>query len=154
MDYLPYQSLLDSLNENTVVLTPNRRLAATLHKLYQEKQSSENKSAWKTPVIIPAATWIQLQWETLQNNPANTLPLLLNSAQENVLWEEVVKQVTEHSPLLRTSEAAHAAKSAWQLMQQWQASFDDARFDSSPDYLAFKQFAQHFKMRCEKNNWI
>lgn len=154
MTVLPYQTLLDNLNENTIVLTPNRRLAATLHKLYQEKQEHNNLYAWKTPVIIPAATWIQLQWETLQNNPDNTLPLLLNTVQESVLWEEVVNQITERSPLLRTSEAALAAKSAWQLMQQWQASFDDARFDSSPDYQAFKQFAQHFKMLCEKNNWI
>ena len=57
---------LQSLDQNTIVLTPNRRLAATLHKLYQQQQWAKGLISWQTPTILPIHHWFQqMRWQNL-----------------------------------------------------------------------------------------
>ncbi len=149
-----YNDLIDQYDEETILLTPNRRLAAVLQQIYQAHQVEKNLSVWKTPEIMPINLWLNQLWKALNTHPTETLPILLNSLQENYLWEKVVKIATENTPLLQLSETAHAAKAAWGLMQQWDISLDHPSFETTSDYFTFKKIALLFTEFCESNHWV
>src|SRR5262245_60902860 len=123
-DELHY-TFFENLNDDAVLLTPNRRLSAVLHKKYQQFQLQKNQQAWLTPSILPAATWLSLLWKEYTSLPICRSPaLLLNSAQEQCLWETILLDSEENEHLLQISETADLLKSAWGLLKQWQVDLN------------------------------
>src|SRR5579872_3712524 len=102
--------LFQHITSNTTLLTPNRRLSASLLKRYQQFQIAQQKSCWQTLDVLPFSSWLQRMWHdwAIQQNQT---PLLLNTHQEQVLWNEIVAQSPESSYLLQHSAAAELAKS-------------------------------------------
>lgn len=154
MNWHPYETLLQVIDEQTIVITPNRRLSAYLHKSYQQKQLQAQHTVWLTPTILPLLSWLQNLWKQLASDPHSDMPMLLNPLQENYLWEKIIAAQTEHTSLLQLSETAEAAKSAWNLIQQWQVNLNHPSFDQTEDYTTFKCFALKFRNACQKEHWI
>ena len=146
-----YQHLLSKLNSNSVVLTPNRRLAATVHKLYQQQQQ---QSYWLTPDILPLSTWVQRLWKEYTSKEFFKKPLLLTPTQEIFIWEKIINQSTRGTQLLRLSETAELARSAWNTLQQWEISLDAKIFETTQDYLALQYWGNEFITYCRQGNVI
>jgi len=142
------------MTPDTVILTPNRRLSATLHKLYQQQQLASNKTSWPNPQILPITTWIQFLWDDYTHKSLQSFPLLLNPAQEQFLWEKIILQTRDNAQLLQITETAEQAKSAWSLLKQWEVEIHHPLFQTSEDYLACMQWIKVFQQLCEENDWI
>ena len=98
------------------VVTPNRRLAQTLTREFDERQATSGRTVWESADILPIGAFLErLYEEALYSDIAAQLPLLLTAAQEQLLWEQVVEQ----SGLLSIAHTATQCRAAWQLCHAW-----------------------------------
>ena len=147
-----YKELFERINNNTVVLTANRRLALSLQEQYARVQSEAGKSVWPTSKILPLDEWLIQCWDELTSK--NVLPsrVILNPHQELFIWDRIVAESSLGQRTLYTRETAKQAKQTWQLCTQWQVDIND--FTQSEDTLAFQSWAKDFSEECRKNNYI
>lgn len=145
-------TLFNQLAPNTIILTPNRRLSATLHKLYQQYQLQQGLTVWETPTIMPISTWLQRTWLDYTRTQFADAPLLLNPQQEQYVWETVLTQAKETNQLLQIAETAELAKSAYGLLQQWQVDLNQPIFQSSDDYQALRTWIDEYHRHCRHLN--
>lgn len=148
------EHIFQQINTNTTIVTPNRRLSATLHKLYQAYQLEEKKSHWETPDILPINNWIQRLWHEYANSDFNVKHHQLNSMQEQFIWEDIISHTKENSQLLLASETASMIKSAWHLLKQWQVDINHPAFQAVDNYATFVTWATQFEKKCQEKNWI
>jgi ATP-dependent helicase/nuclease subunit B len=146
--------LFEAITQQTTVLTPNRRLAATLYKLFNAYQTEQGKKIWFTPDILPAASWIQRQWSDYTAKNFLPAPLLLNSTQERFLWEKTIAESKQSESLLQVAETAELARAAWGLLRQWQVDLQQPVFKSAEDYIAMLQWAEQFQQYCMAQNYL
>ncbi|MCW5583082.1 MAG: hypothetical protein KIT56_04220, partial [Gammaproteobacteria bacterium] len=148
-----YYIYFQQINTETTVLTPNRRLSAIFHKLYRQYQLEQQHELWETPTILPVSSWIHQLWSDHADNTFSSL-FLLNSVQEHYLWEKILTHEKSNEQLLQISETAELAKSAWNLLRQWQVDINHPCFNASDDYSALRKWAIAFQQDCEKHCWI
>jgi ATP-dependent helicase/nuclease subunit B len=114
------------------VVTPNRRLAQTLVREFDERQAASGLAVWETADILPFRAFVErLHEEALYSEIAAHVPLLLTPAQEQLLWEQVVGE----SSLLSIAQAAAQCREAWRLCHAWRTGVaagneDAAAFNS------------------------
>lgn len=118
-----YRDFLQNLTAADLVLTPNRRLAAYFTAQDAQHHLSHQQAAWPSPDIVPWNAWLERCWYAAQSRQASPL-LLLNSAQENALWE------------------FPAAKQAWYLSHGWLID------------PAVHEWAKNYKTTCETHHWL
>ncbi len=147
-------TLLAQLKNHTTVLTPNRRLAATLLKQYNQQQKELGRTTWDTADILPLSSWVERLMQSDISQSFAPTPLLLKSPQEKILWEDIVRRSPQKEFLLRLSETADLAQSAWTLLKQWQLPLDHPELNVTEDSQIFLTWAAAFEMRCKKNGWI
>src|SRR5918996_6375226 len=98
------------------VVTPNRRLSQTLMAEFDDFQIERGLSVWEAPDILPFGAFVERLWEdALYSKLGESLPLLLTPAQEQVLWQEIIRE----SDFLLPDGAAAQCREAWRLMHQW-----------------------------------
>lgn len=148
------QTILQLIDADTTLLTPNRRLAATLHTLFQQKQLDDNLKAWETPDILPITNWFQRLFNDYTHYYAATAPLLLTPFQESNVWERIITESPQTSLLLHVSKMIEKVQAAWMLGKQWQINFEDELFNLIDDCAAFKNWANQFNDECKTKNWL
>jgi probable DNA repair protein len=122
------------------VVTPNRRLAQSLMADFDAFQTRKNLTVWEAPDILPFGAFVERLWEdALYSELGQSLPLLLTPAQEQHLWQEILK---DHSFLLKEG-AAQQCREAWRLMHQWRIGGGAANEDA----LAFSQWSSSYRKR-------
>jgi probable DNA repair protein len=98
------------------VVTPNRRLAQALTAEFDEFQVARGLAAWEAADILPLAAFVERLWEdALYSELGGKLPLLLTGAQEQALWEEILRD----SALQSIAQAAAQCRAAWKLAHAW-----------------------------------
>lgn len=147
-------SLFLSLKTQALLLTPNQRLAATLMKHYTSEKIKQGERTFPTPHIRPLNIWIQDLWSQLVNREMNGDFLLLTPDQELVLWEEVISEEPESSELLKLSDLAKQAKSAWSTLKLWQLGFDHHSFVFTDNARHFQTWALRFEERLKKQSLL
>ncbi len=147
-------NLLNLMTADTTLLTPNRRLAATLLSEFNQLQMSQGKTSWQTPPILPLPSWLQQLWNEWTAKEITETALLLSPNQKSILWETVIRQSPLSDALLQISETAKLAGAAYELLQLWEVHIDDPIFSATEDSQAFQEWAKQFKKICRKNNWI
>lgn len=152
-ELISYHSLLKRLNAETTVLTPNRRLSAKLHQLYQANQLERGESCWQTPEILPIASWLQRLWQAHCTKQLTPSPHLLTVTQELFLWEKIIADDDEQSVLLQLSETAKMARSATGLLTQWQIETNDPLFSTAEDYRALHGWKNKFNSICDSEHY-
>lgn len=148
------QTIFATSNSTTTVLTPNRRLAATLNKRYQQYQLSQQKTCWLTPDILPFISWCERTWLQYCSQHFQQTPMLLSSIHEPFLWEKIILAAKESNQLLQVAETADICRSAWSLLQQWQIDINDPIFSATDDSMALYKWLNAFLETCKKNNWL
>lgn len=149
-----YTAILRTLSADSVVMTPNRRLAMSLHAQYQQLKLEQGLSCWETPVILPVNTWIEKTWSDYTASTFSTPPYILNASQEQQLWEKILTESRYQQFFLQVSETARLVKSARGLLKQWQVAPSHSLFNSADDYLALRQWIYQFESMCEEHHWI
>lgn len=149
-----YLDRLRQLDKNSVLLTPNQRLAKYLRELYQRIQIDEQKTCWHTPEILPVHVWLNRLWENYANNNLLDLPLVLSSTQEALLWQQMLSASNYKDYFLRLAETASLVKAARGLLAQWLIDLDHPLFDSAEDYTALKSWIMQFEQTLEQQNWV
>lgn len=138
---------------STIVLTPNRRLAAALKKR-DEKKISQTHDAWETITTLPLTSWITQLAQQFFAKSMDSHQLILTSEQESLIWEEIIRQSKYGSTLLNLSDTATLAKSAWGLLKAWQINLSHASFASSENHVLFQEWATIFKKKLQQHHWL
>src|SRR3990172_10029929 len=121
---IPKPELLGRLAEGhaarTSVVTPNLRLAAALRHDFDARQIARGLAAWEAADILPLPAFVERLYEdALYSELAARLPILLTSAQEQVLWEDIVRGSEAGCALLSAPPPAAPARGAWPLSPPW-----------------------------------
>ena len=124
------------------VLTPNRRLSQALTLEFDEFQVAEGLAAWEAADILPLPAFVERLWEdALYSEIGGKLPLLLTQAQEQALWEEILKE----SELLSIAQAAAQCRAAWKLVHAWRIPAGSGGEDAA----AFADWSKEYKRKTE-----
>lgn len=142
------------LNTNSILLTPNRRLSASLLKSYQQQQLQQGQTAWQSLDILPFTRWLERLWHQYTAQHTDDFPLLLSANQEKMLWEEILHQAPESEYLLQLSGTADLARSAWGMLKQWRVDLKNPALQTTEDGSIFQRWAQSFVALCKKNAWL
>ena len=128
------------------VVTPNKRLSQALMAEFDAYQIDKGKAVWEAPDILPFGAFVERLWEDALYSPiaekhGDRFPLLLTPAQEQHLWEQVLKDST----FLLKDGAAQQCREAWRLMHQWRIEAGSATEDAA----AFARWSAAYRKRTE-----
>jgi probable DNA repair protein len=138
--------LVAGLKAGDTVVTPSKRLAITLRREFDRAQAARGIAAWASADILPISAFIERIYEdALYSAQAPHLPLLLTSAQEQLLWEETVAQSVIAPALLSLAETARLAREAWVLAHEWQLITRLGKFALNDDCKAFSAWSRHYE---------
>ena len=147
---IPKPELLGRLAEGhaarTSVVTPNLRLAAALRHDFDARQIARGLAAWEAADILPLPAFVERLYEdALYSELAARLPILLTSAQEQVLWEDIVRGSEAGAALLSAPPAAALAREAWQLAHAWRLMPRLKGYPANDDAKAFADWAWRYE---------
>lgn len=142
------KNLFNNLNSNTLILTPNHRLALTIQRQYNTQKIASKQQAWPTPKIIPINTWLQELWH---NNFSTEV--ILNQHQEHLIWEKIINGFAKNYPLLNTNLTQIQAQKAYQLLQEWSLNLYHSSFTLTTDTQIFQTWALEFNKQLQQNHW-
>jgi len=138
--------LAQRIEAGCAVVTPNRRLATYLKHEYDARQVQAGKLAWPTADILPFSAFVERAYsDALYSGHAAGLPLLLALAQEQALWESIIRDSDAEGTLLAIPEAAALAREAWQLAHTWGLLPRLGKFPLNEDGKAFQHWAQRYE---------
>ena len=146
--------IFESIGSGSLLLTPNRRLAAHVQSAYAEACSQRGLSVWESPAILPLDEWLQNCWLQLiaGNSNLSQQLILLQPQQEVLLWEQIVRS-DEKSVLLTPYATAKQAQSAFRVLQLWQTELGQ-EFYFHPDCARFAHWAKQFQQLCLQSGFI
>src|SRR5688572_17930729 len=126
--------------ERLTVVTPNRRLAQDLQREFDAHQIARGLTVWEAPDILPFGAFVERLWEdALYSDLGETLPLLLTPAQEQHLWQEILKDFD----FLLKEGAAQQCREAWRLVHQRRIGTSTGNEDA----LAFLSWSRKYQQR-------
>lgn len=138
-----------NMSHDSCIITVNRRLTNYLHALFDHYQKSCGIQVWETPDILPYETWIERCWNQTADDR-----IVLNSFQEQLLWEKIIQQSELSDGLLQIDRTAKEIKYAWQLLQQWNLTLETIAKESNTDSQAFTAWANEFIRICTQQNYL
>ncbi|ODN43767.1 PD-(D/E)XK nuclease family protein [Piscirickettsia litoralis] len=145
--YLP---IIDLLVEKTLIVTPNLRLQDCLRFVSQEQEVVEE------PAIYAWSSWCDLLWnelEILSLGWGEELPLVLNNAQEQALWETVIGGLEED--VSKTSTLVKLAMTANRRLHEWQLAIEEIKnYPMQYDAERFLNWQAELVRRMQLNHWL
>ncbi|MDP1559587.1 MAG: PD-(D/E)XK nuclease family protein [Nitrosomonas sp.] len=149
------ESIFDALDRGVTVITGNNRLAGVTRQAFEQAAIDKGLEVWPTPDVLPWTAWLQRVWEEAVVSGAASAPeLLLTSQQEQRIWEDIVTESMADQPLQQVTGTVRRAQEAWQLMQSWRLSLNEAAFRYNSDSTAFLKWASRFEARCTQKSWL
>lgn len=136
----------------SIIITPNRRLAITLRRQYNQFMADDNDTGlprrvrhWPSPNIQPLTDWLSGLYQSLPHTTAR----ILTAQQALILWQSMIRQ---HTPLSHyTSEKM---LSAWQLCHEHQLDWQAPEFNQNDRTHLFSICATAFQAHCVKHHLI
>jgi ATP-dependent helicase/nuclease subunit B len=102
-----FARLAQGVRAGTTVITPTRRLAAALKREFDDAQALSGHTAWESADILHYSAFIErIYEEVLYSERAAAPPALLSSAQDQALWESIIRSSAAGEALLAVSETA------------------------------------------------
>ena len=137
-------------------MVANNRLARHLQLQFGRVQVVAERSAWRSPAVIPWKTWIRDLWEQslLSGGQAGRLDLL-HEQPARQLWLEIIAASNATGPLSDVEGLAEIAAQAWQLMHDWSIELADIEANAqTADQRAFVEWAAAYRQRCTEAAWV
>lgn len=150
---VPLTEVFKRIDAGATVVTPNRRLALALKEKFDQDQIGRNRTVWYSVDVLPLTALIErIYFDALYAAQSFRLPLLLSVAQEQALWESIIRSSATGKTLLRIGQTAQLAREAWQLAHAWQIT--DHLGDGCPneDSRAFLDWASAYQ-EITRSNW-
>lgn len=141
--------IFPSLNNETLLLTPNKRLCTHLLADYNSWQYAQGKSVWPSPQILPLSTWLNNLWQSLPNNSS-----LLSEEQALWLWQNVVENSSSKEKILDSASTAKLSCQAWRFLREWQQPLKAIKEFANPEVNAFIEWATQYQQSCHEKNVI
>ena len=138
------QALFQACAE-VVVLTPNERLRRELLRGYALQRQTAGDTAWPTARIFSLNTFLERRY-LLARQRDPTLPSLLSSEAESLLWQRIVP--TEARAF------AGLARDAWQLAIGWGINFDERNFSHTDDARNFLHWVRQVRRELKETQSI
>lgn len=151
MSTVTLSGLLDALDRGDVVLLPNARAARQMRAAFHARQRLRGLAAWEPARVLSWAQWTRSLWDDLVLAGVEQR-LLLNAAQEHLLWRQVLADDTVNRSLGSVESLAELAASAWQLAADYNAAEQLREFASSQDSRIFSTWAGTFVARCRESD--
>lgn len=142
---------LETLSDDTLLLTVNNRLARELIRRHARLQIGKGLKAWTTPAILPWSAWLAAQYDILLDT-GYADHLLLNPHQEMLLWEQVVRESPSGNSLLRPTAAARLARQTWQQLLDWRLSPESLAHQPDEETRLFLAWARDFQTLCQQTH--
>src|SRR5215216_4223269 len=113
-----HHDIISSLDQKTVILTPNNRLSLDLIK---DRVLFKQQTVLEKPRCLPYTRFLQQLFASLDN-----APILLSDKQLARLWWDTLSRSMANKPQVGLIDTVI---DAWRKCRQWQLSFDDPAFD-------------------------
>ena len=147
-----HEGCFRAIESGATLITASRRLARVLTGEFHNHQRAQGRSVWNTPDILPLGAFLARAWSNSVRG-GGLGGTLLDPLQEQVVWEQAIRESPAGESLLRLPETAQRAMDAWQLVQAYRLPLD-GRFEASDDWEAFAAWARAFRKRCAAQNWV
>ena len=134
------------MQEKSVTLTQNKRLARHLQQQFSKKKLSQKTKTWKTPIITSLPLWLMNCWGQSMDTR-----ILLNSFQEKYLWQKIIANNLGE----KFTTITDTAMEFHNLVNSWQIKCSD--FSSSyitEDIATFQNIHKEFNNYCKNNKLV
>ena len=149
---------LEWLEQGATAVTATRRLARHLTEQYTQRQRDKGAEVWDSPDVLIWDVWPE---RVLRESGGEQAPVVLNDAQELVLWEQVIRDDLEgrggdaplswplwqHGPAARAARHAHAAFHNWCMQDMSRDAIGD-------DVRAFLRWQLRFTRHCREHRHL
>lgn len=149
----PWAEIMDeklylAASEGCLVLTVNDRLARNIAQQYDQVQQEKGLASWLRPEILSLAAWL-----SRCQARATGLPIFLNKAQLQHVWEKIVAEDVERTGnyLLQVPQTARRALQAHQLLVRY--SVDFSKSEAAEDHRAFLRWRKVWQSRSAELGW-
>ncbi len=160
ISFFDVEPIFNELASGQLILTANQRLASRIQTAFASACQHRGAKVVSTPRIYSLSTWMDLCWQrmVLCDDPLAQNYKLLNSAQELLLWEQMVSESDVGAALLRPVATARQVAAAYRLLIEWQQDISDEAcrevLISDEDAAVLLQWIDQFTAYCQHNNWL
>lgn len=142
------------LREGGMVVTSSDRAARAFQSAFHHRRRAEGLTAWPTPNILDWNSFARTAWEERHSDDR----LLLNSAQEEALWADIIRDHQHLSTVLPASvhRLADLAMSAYELLCSYSSRhlLQAARLGWEQDPGTFSNWLTAFEETCTRNRLL
>jgi len=147
---LMYQWLSEAVENNSIVITANRRLARALKSTYNKEQLAHGHKAWLSPNIRFLNEWLISKI----NNTADSSPIVIGSYASSIIWKRYFKEQVGDT-ILNIDTLVLQAKESWQSLHDWQVPLSEVSTKArNKDEKFFAEAARKYQTHLLRNNWI
>lgn len=137
-----------------IVVTANLRLARELRQEHDHEQQAAGLSSWPTPRILSWSAWLSELWrDRLFSGEEGIAARPLRPAEEQAIWEHIIRSTSENR-LLEVPGTARSAATSWNLLCAWHIPLDAPEWGDQEDSETFRSWAEEFQRRCRRNGWF
>lgn len=126
------------------IFTVNQRLARRLTAQFLKTQPG---TVFETPKIQAFTDYVQAQCQ--QEQCLKHLPILLNTAQQCLLWQQIISESESELALLNPVATAKTVHKAYRALEQWNLKHEDLPADTA-ETRYFKQWAEQFESKLDE----
>ncbi len=127
--------LIEAAQNNTTIITPNKRLARELKLRYAQYALDEGKTAWEAPTILPLRAFVAELWQQQWD-----FRPVLSVTQERLLIEKIVNNSEHAQNLLSTRPAIRLAHKALMLSTTYDIDIHDKAFADHTESDVFQRW--------------
>jgi ATP-dependent helicase/nuclease subunit B len=149
-----HEEIFRALESGATVITASRRLARVLAREFHSRQAERGQTVWNRPDVLPLDAYLGRTWsEWLGRYAHENAPIVLDAQQEQVLWEQIIRESPEGASLFQIPATARQAMETWRLVAEYRLAVDGS-FEASEDWAAFGSWSREFRRRCGANRWL
>jgi ATP-dependent helicase/nuclease subunit B len=149
-----HEEIFRALDAGGTIITASRRLTRVLAREFHSRKAESGARVWNRPDVLPFDAYLDRGWrEWLAAYADGNTPVLLGAAQEQALWERIIRDSPSGASLLRVPETALQAIETWALAVEYRLPVD-GRFDATEDWSAFARWSREFERQCKRNRWM
>ncbi len=149
-----FAECLRGVGPDDLVLTASGRLAREF------RQQLAQVGRTLLPQVMPFSAWLSDCWqrlrlgEALDGKQGAGALRLLSDAQEEVVWEDALRDSGAQQQLLFLDETVRACAGAYRLARQYLLPLDDPAWLQTEECRLFLQWTRAVEARCALQHWL
>ena len=140
------------IEDGATVVTPTKRLSRHLSYQYAQEKIKK-KTSWRTPDFLPWEAWCKNIFDKLLFS-TNEPWILLNSFQQQWLWEKIIRNSKYSNRLLRIDKTSKSSINCYKLCKEWGIPIFPEDIDLTEDANAFKEWVSMYEGEKNNNCWL